>query len=107
MVLAVESALRKLYVMTDRTWPIPEHPWVMRMTLLGCGLTENLKWKMPCYTFEGRNIVLISASKEYAAISFVKVALLSDAWGILEKPGENCQSVRLIRFTTYEAINGP
>ena len=85
------------------------HDWqkelkLLRTIVLGCGLTEDLKWKMPCYTFAGSNIALISAFKEYAAISFFKGALLSDARRILEKPGENSQSVRLVRFTSHEAI---
>jgi uncharacterized protein YdeI (YjbR/CyaY-like superfamily) len=76
----------------------------LRTIVLACGLTEELKWKIPCYTFEKRNIVLISAFKEYCALSFVQGALLKDAKRILEKPGENTQSARLIRFTSVRKI---
>ena len=67
-------------------------------------LTEELKWKVPCYTFEGRNVVIVSALKEHAAISFFKGVLLTDRHGILQKPGENCQAARVIRFTSGKAI---
>jgi uncharacterized protein YdeI (YjbR/CyaY-like superfamily) len=40
----------------------------LRMILLDCGLTEELKWGVPCYTFQKSNIVLIHVFKEYCAI---------------------------------------
>jgi uncharacterized protein YdeI (YjbR/CyaY-like superfamily) len=76
----------------------------LRAIVLDCGLTEELKWGIPCYTFEKSNIVVISAFNDYCSISFFKGALLKDAKRILEKPGENTQSARLIRFTTVQEI---
>ncbi|MDX1913868.1 MAG: DUF1801 domain-containing protein [Saprospiraceae bacterium] len=83
-------------------WPEAlEH---LRRIALDCGLTEALKWGVPCYTFEGNNIAIVSAFKEYCAISFFKGALLSDVHGILSKPGENTQAGRLVRFTDVGKI---
>ncbi len=76
----------------------------LRSIVLACGLTEELKWKVPCYTSEGRNVVLISAFKEYCALSFFKGALLKDPKGILSLPGENSQAGRLVRFTSIREI---
>jgi uncharacterized protein YdeI (YjbR/CyaY-like superfamily) len=76
----------------------------LRMILLDCGLTEELKWSFPCYMFEDSNILLMSAFKEYCALSFFKGALLKDANGLLDKPGENTQAARLFRFTSVEEI---
>lgn len=76
----------------------------LRMIVLDCGLTEELKWGVPCYTFQKSNIVLVSAFKENCALSFFKGALLKDTPGILEKPGENTQAGRLIRFTNVHEI---
>jgi uncharacterized protein YdeI (YjbR/CyaY-like superfamily) len=76
----------------------------LRIIILACGLTEELKWGVPCYTFQKSNIVLISAFKEYCALTFFKGALLKDAHGILSKPGENSQAARLIRFTDVREI---
>ncbi len=76
----------------------------LRTIVLGCGLTEDLKWGVPCYTFEKANVAIVSALKEYCALSFFKGALLKDAKGILDKPGENTQSARLIRFTSVREI---
>jgi uncharacterized protein YdeI (YjbR/CyaY-like superfamily) len=76
----------------------------LRMIILDCGLTEELKWGVPCYTFEKRNIVLIHGFKEYCAILFVKGALLNDARGILITQTENVQAARQIRFTNVRDI---
>ena len=76
----------------------------LRRIILDCQLTEELKWGQPCYTFQGKNIVIISGFKEYCALSFFKGALLKDANGILSKPGENTQAARLIRFTNVREI---
>ena len=45
----------------------------LRRIVLDCGLSEELKWGVPCYTFQESNVVLIHGFKEYCAILFVKV----------------------------------
>jgi uncharacterized protein YdeI (YjbR/CyaY-like superfamily) len=74
------------------------------MIILDCGLTEELKWGHPCYTFEESNIVLIHGFKEYCALLFFKGALLNDAKGILIQQTENVQAARQIRFTNVREI---
>ncbi|HEY8891204.1 MAG TPA: YdeI family protein [Clostridium sp.] len=76
----------------------------LRMIILDCQLTEELKWGVPCYTFQKGNIVLIHGFKEYCAILFIKGALLHDAQGILIKQTENVQAGRQIRFTNVGEI---
>ena len=76
----------------------------LRIIILDCGLTEELKWGCPCYTFEGSNVVLIHGFKEYCALLFFKGALLSDANNILIQQTENVQSARQIRFTNLKEI---
>jgi len=76
----------------------------LRTIILDCGLTEELKWGCPCYTFEKTNIVLIHGFKEYCALLFFKGALLNDARGILIQQTKNVQSARQIRFTTVREI---
>ena len=76
----------------------------LRMTCLDCGLTEELKWGCPCYTFEKRNIVLMHGFKEYCALLFFKGALLKDPKHILIQQTENVQVARQIRFTTVREI---
>lgn len=85
------------------------HAWqdelkLLREIALDCGLTEERKWGVPCYTIEGKNVSIVSALKSYASISFFKGGLISDCHNILEKPGENCQPDRVIKFTSVEAI---
>jgi len=76
----------------------------LRMIILDCGLTEELKWGCPCYTFENTNIVLIHGFKEYCALLFFKGALLNDPNGILIQQTKNVQSARQIRFTNVREI---
>ena len=76
----------------------------LRTIILDCGLTEELKWGVPCYTFEKSNIVLIHGFKEYCAILFVKGVLLKDTEGVLIQQTENVQSARQIRFTNVGEV---
>jgi uncharacterized protein YdeI (YjbR/CyaY-like superfamily) len=76
----------------------------LRMVLLDCGLTEEFKWRTPCYSFQGNNVVLIGSFKEYCALSFFKGTLLQDSNEILSKPGENSQAVRFFKFTNLQEI---
>lgn len=76
----------------------------LRAIVLDCGLTEELKWGQPCYTFEKANIVLIHGFKEYCALLFFKGALLKDKKKLLIQQTENVQSARQIRFTHVKEI---
>jgi len=76
----------------------------LRMIILDCGLTEELKWGKPCYSFQDSNVVIMQGFKEYCALLFCKGALLKDAEGILIQQTENVQAARQIRFTNLREI---
>ena len=76
----------------------------LRAICLDSGLGEDLKWGVPCYTLEGRNVVLIHSFKEYCALLFFKGALLKDAKGILIQQTDNVQAARQVRFKNVEEI---
>lgn len=76
----------------------------LRRIVLDCGLIEELKWGVPCYTFQKSNIVLIHVFKEYCALLFFKGVLLNDTNGILVQQTENVQAARQIRFTHVREI---
>lgn len=76
----------------------------LRTIALDCNLTEEFKWRQPCYTFQGKNIVIIGGFKEYCVLSFFKGALLTDTDGILERIGEHTQAGRQIRFANVQQI---
>lgn len=76
----------------------------LRAVCLDSGLGEDLKWGVPCYTLEGRNVVLIHSFKEYCALLFFKGALLKDAKGILIRQTDNVQAARQVRFKNVEEI---
>ncbi|MDZ4716154.1 MAG: DUF1801 domain-containing protein [Cytophagales bacterium] len=77
----------------------------LRTIILDCGLTEEMKWGVPCYTVGKSNVVLIHGFKEYCALLFHKGALLKDAKGILIQQTKNVQSARQIRFTNPKEVD--
>jgi uncharacterized protein YdeI (YjbR/CyaY-like superfamily) len=76
----------------------------LRRIVLECPVKEELKWGVPCYTYEGSNIVLIHGFKNYCALLFVKGALLKDDLGILVQQTKNVQAARQMRFTDVDEI---
>ena len=76
----------------------------LREILLECGLTEELKWKIPCYTFQHHNILVMAAFNDYCSISFFKGSLLQDPHNLLVRPGENSQAARLFKFTDVKDV---
>jgi uncharacterized protein YdeI (YjbR/CyaY-like superfamily) len=90
------------YISQERKWRKESER--LRKISLGCGLTEELKWSKPCYTFRESNIVIIQGFKEYCALMFCKGALLKDPRGILKRIGEHTQAARQARFTHVREI---
>ncbi|MFM8487573.1 MAG: YdeI/OmpD-associated family protein, partial [Bacteroidota bacterium] len=68
-------------------------------------MSEESKWGMPCYTYQGNNVLMLTAFKEYCSINFFKGALLQDSEGILVKAGENTQAARQMRFTNFSEVH--
>ncbi|SEB77767.1 Uncharacterized conserved protein YdeI, YjbR/CyaY-like superfamily, DUF1801 family [Maribacter dokdonensis] len=77
---------------------------LLREIILECDVKEDFKWKHPCYTKNGKNIVLIHGFKQYCALLFYKGALLRDPHYILIQQTENVQAGRQIRFKNTEDI---
>lgn len=76
----------------------------LRQIALDCELEEAFKWGFPCYMFQNANVISINTFKTSCTLLFFKGALLKDPQAILEKPGQNSQSARVIRFTTVDDI---
>lgn len=86
------------YVSRAEAWP--DLIDALRPILRGCGLTETIKWAKPCYTHDGRNIVIVQEMKAFLALMFFEGAFLHDPDGVLESQGPNSRSARRITFTT-------
>lgn len=76
----------------------------LRTIALASGLTETLKWRQPCYTFEGGNVAVLHRFKDFCAIGFLKGSLLEDPEGLLVAPGEHSQAMRRLQFTSVSDI---
>lgn len=97
--------------MNPKVSPLFEHSktWrdeicALRELLLETELAEELKWYQPCYTLNGRNVAIIGKLKNCCVLSFFKGALLVDRDGVLEKPGPNTQSGRVIRIRSVDEV---
>ena len=76
----------------------------LRAILLDSELTEEFKWSQPCYTFQGKNVVVIGGLKESCALAFFKGVLLKDVHGVLTWPGQHSQSTRWFKFASVREI---
>jgi len=91
-----------LYFEKESPWQ--KHVAILREIVLSTGLEETLKWRTPCYTQKGRNIVLIHDFKHYCALLFFKGALLSNKEGLLIQQSDQVQAARQLRFTDVKTI---
>lgn len=89
-------------ICVSKQWP--EEMRALRRILLDCGLGETIKWGKPCYTHDGRNIVIMQEMKAFLALMFFKGALLDDPRNVLREQGPHSRSARRMEFTSVEEI---
>jgi uncharacterized protein YdeI (YjbR/CyaY-like superfamily) len=76
----------------------------LRQIILSTGLDEDLKWGQPCYSLDGKNVVLMHGFKDYCAVLFHKGSLLKDPRHVLIQQTKNVQAARQIRFTSLAEV---
>ena len=86
------------YIERSKKWP--QEMSALRSILLGCGLTEELKWGKPCYSHAGANIVIMQEMKAFLALMFFKGALLIDPRHVLTEQGPESRLARRLEFTS-------
>lgn len=85
------------------------HSWTkelvaLRQIILACGYTEELKWSMPCYTIDGKNVLILAAFKDFCSLNFFKGSLIKDHNNVLVRAGENTEAARLFKFTNIKEV---
>ena len=90
------------YIAQSQQWPAEMA--ALRPILLAAGLTEEIKWRKPCYTHGGKNIVILQEMNEFLALMFFKGALVDDPDGVMRDQGPNSRSARRIEFTSVEDV---
>jgi uncharacterized protein YdeI (YjbR/CyaY-like superfamily) len=90
------------YIEDIRAWR--DELEALRPLLLQAGLKEELKWRKPCYTHEGANVVIFQPFKEMCALLFFKGALLEDPAGVLKEQGENTRSALRLEFRSVADV---
>ncbi|WP_421765044.1 YdeI/OmpD-associated family protein [Ekhidna sp.] len=76
----------------------------LRSMLLETELKEEFKWSQPCYTLNGKNVLILTAFKDYCCLAFFKGSLMRDPLKILVAPGEHSQVARQLRFNKTEEV---
>lgn len=87
----------------NKTWK--EELTKLRSIVLDCGLTEEVKWYQPCYSFNGTNLIILGSFKEFCTMSFFKGVLLKDEKKILKFAGKNTQSSKIVKLVNIQQIN--
>ncbi len=77
----------------------------LREILQESELVEEMKWGSPCYTLDGKNVIMLASTREYCAISFLKGAALHDAEDLLVPPGPNSRFARVFKFESADTVN--
>ncbi|MFN3210436.1 MAG: YdeI/OmpD-associated family protein [Roseovarius sp.] len=83
----------------------PEALSRLRAVLLDYPFEEELKWRQPCYTYQGENVVILHEMKDYCGLGFLRGALIDDPEGVLVAPGKNSQAARQMRFRSVAEID--
>lgn len=92
----------KFYFEKEKRWT--DEIIRLREIVLQTPVEEELKWGCPCYTSDGKNIVLIHTFKDYCALLFFNGALLPDPKKMLVQQTPNVQAARQLRFTHISEI---
>lgn len=77
----------------------------LREILRATELVEEVKWGCPCYTLDGKNVIMLSALRDRCVLSFFKGAAIHDPHGLLERPGPNTRTARVVAFTSLRDID--
>lgn len=91
------------YVERSDRWPLEIA--ALRPILTGCDLVEEIKWAKPCYSHQGRNILILQEMKDFLAVMFFKGALLNDPDDVLEDQGPNSRSARRMCITSVDEVS--
>jgi len=97
----VNSKVSK-FLEKSKNWP--EETAKLRAVLLKTKLEENLKWNLPCYSYNGSNVVIIQPFKSYLALMFFKGSLLKDPKRVLFNNGPNSQAAKRFEFRSMQDI---
>lgn len=90
------------YIERSTAWPAELR--AAQSVLLGCALTEQIKWGKPCYSYDGANIVILQEMKAFLSLMFFKGALLDDPDGVLHEQGPSSRSAKRMQLTSVEEI---
>lgn len=90
------------YIEQSQKWPVEMAR--LRPLLLDAGLDEQIKWRSPCFTHNGKNIAIFQEMNDFLSLMFFKGALLKDSAGVLVDQGPNSRSARRIEFRSVQQV---
>lgn len=90
------------FVSKLKQWP--DEVAKLRELVLKSKLDESLKWRLPCYSHNGGNVVIIQPFKNFLALMFFKGTLLKDPKQVLVDNGPNSQAARRLEFRSLQDL---
>lgn len=90
------------YILNSGKWE--DSLILLREIALDSGLDETVKWGMPVYTLDGKNVVGIVAFKSYSGIWFYQGVFLKDIRKVLFAADDGTGAVRQWRFKDVDQI---
>lgn len=92
------------YISKQREWQVELE--FLRSILLTLEIEETVKWGVPTYTVNGKNVVGLGAFKSYVGLWFFQGALLADKSGLLVNAQEGkTKAMRQLRFNSIDEID--
>jgi uncharacterized protein YdeI (YjbR/CyaY-like superfamily) len=92
------------YIYSQQKWQ--KELEVLRKVLLELPLTEDIKWGIPAYIYKKKNILGLSAFKNYCGIWFHHGVFLKDEANVLINAQEDkTKGLRQMRFNSFEEID--
>ncbi|WP_413576174.1 YdeI/OmpD-associated family protein [Bdellovibrio sp. HCB290] len=90
------------FLKNEKKWP--DAVKALRELALSAGLQEDFKWRFPCYSHNGKNVIMIQIFKNFGALMFFDGNALKDPKKILKAPGENSHVVKRFEFQSMADV---
>jgi uncharacterized protein YdeI (YjbR/CyaY-like superfamily) len=97
----MDSKVEK-FIAKSKLWP--EEIRKLRAIILSTKLDEEFKWNLPCYSYQGSNVVIIQPFKNYLGLMFFKGTLLKDPKKVLIANGPNSQAAKRLEFKSVSDV---
>lgn len=91
------------FIKRQTTWQ--KELTLLRELLLETGMEETIKWGIPVYTVNGKNVVGLGSFASYFGLWFYQGSFLKDPHGVLVSAGESTRGMRQLRYNALSEVD--